>query len=154
MTDDRFRPTSDAVRRREHVVGSGEAGNGLARLEIVITVFEPKNLDGFRELVVRDFLSRAKEVACPLHDKSRRPHFGEMRGAQLIRFTYRMERIAETQQPGYTTGSVELDGDHTCDAAAHRLPADDECPFRPQRVNCGDVFGFERFGARRRLLSR
>src|SRR5690606_14602403 len=92
-----------------------------------------------------DLLTRAKEVACSLHDKGRRLHFDEMCSAQLIRFIDWMERIAKAHQPGNPAGDVELVSDHAGDAPTHRFSADNEWPRRLERIDSGDVLGFERF---------
>ena len=40
-------PRRDRLRQRRQMVGGGEAGHGLARLQIVVAVLEPEHLDRF-----------------------------------------------------------------------------------------------------------
>lgn len=109
----------------------------------MITVFEPGDLDRLGERVGGNLVTRAERVARPLHNEGGSLHFEEMRRAQLIRFANRMERIAKAQQPDDPAGGVELVSYHARDASTHRFSADNEPAHRVQRIDCGDVFGFE-----------
>ncbi len=64
-----------------------KAGDRLARLQVVVAVFEPENLDRLRELVGRDLVRRAEGIAGALDDQGRRQQSGEMGGAGFSRFS-------------------------------------------------------------------
>src|SRR5918992_846858 len=131
----RLGPAADAICHSDHMISRGEAGDRLARLQVMITVFNPENLDRLRESVGRNLFVRAKGVTRSLDDESGCLHVGEMRCAQLIRFADRVEWVAQTQQSGYPARGVELVGYHAGDAAPQRFSANDE---RARGIKCID----------------
>src|SRR3984957_6018860 len=77
-----------------------------------------------------------------------------MRGSQLLGLVRWEEGIAETQHADDAAGGMQIVGDHAGDPPAHRLAPDDEWPFGFERVDRGEVFRTELFGAGRRLAGR
>src|SRR5688572_23035723 len=143
-------PAADANCHSTHMISHGEAGDSLARLQVMVTVFKPENLDQVRELVGSNLFACAKHVARSLHDEGRRLHVGEMRSAQLIRFADWMKRIAKTQQSGDPARWVELVGGHAGDAPTQRFSADDKWARRVKFIDRGDILGYEVFRPRGR----
>ena len=90
---------------------------------------------------------------CSLHDEHRGPQFRQMGRAQLVGPARRMKGITKTQQPGNSTRCIQVIGDHARDAPAHRLAADDERPFRFERIDGNDVFRDELLRAQWRLAA-
>ncbi len=75
---------ADRSAMRLQMIGGREAGNALARLEVVVAVLEPEHLDPVRERVAGDLVAGAELVARALADQRRRLQPGEVLGAQLL----------------------------------------------------------------------
>jgi hypothetical protein len=93
-----------------------------ARLEGVVSVLEEHDADGRRQLVRRDLLAAPQRVASPLEEERRGRERLQVRDAEPVGPSRRMEGVAEAHEPA-RTGLV---GDHARDPASHRLPADHE----------------------------
>src|SRR3954454_4535415 len=108
------------------MIQRGEAGDALARSEIVVAVLEPEELYRRREGVAADLVPGAELVARALANQGRRLQADEVFRPELVRLVRWVKGITETKQPGDLAGSEELVGDHAGDAAAHRFAADDQ----------------------------
>lgn len=82
------------------MIGTGETGDRLARLEVVVAILEPEDLDPVGQIVAPHLVPRAEFVACSPADQRRRRQPCEMAGAQLLRLAGRMEGIAKAEQAG------------------------------------------------------
>ncbi len=67
---------------------------------------------------------RAKPVALPLHDQHRNADRSEVRGAQLLRLSWWMKRIAEREYAGHR---VSLSRKVGGDSPSHRLATEKQC---------------------------
>ena len=128
------RPPAQAATRaatvRRWSAGGRSPRRCLARLQVVVAVLEPQDLDPRRQRVARDLLARPERVARALADQRRRRQPLEVRGAQLLRPPRRMERIAEAEEARDRPGRMQLVGHHAGDPPAHRLAADHQPPRR------------------------
>src|SRR5206468_699401 len=79
------------------MVGGGEAGDALARLQVVAAILQPEDLDRVGQGVAGDLVPRPELVAGALADQGRRRQPGEMRRAQLRRLSRRVEGVAQAQ---------------------------------------------------------
>jgi hypothetical protein len=77
-----------------------------------------------------------------------------MRGAKVLRFARRMERVPEADKSADAAGIEELVGDKTGNAAPKRLAADEQLlarwALRPQLIDSPNILAREHFGAWRR----
>ena len=75
-------------------------------------------------------------------------------GSQLVRFSWRVERIAETDKAPNFAVLIKFIGNETCNPSAKRLAADQQrlWPRLARRSDHVAVLGGKRFGFRRRTL--
>src|SRR6185503_4166897 len=90
--------------------------------------------------IALDLSTRSERVALSLHDQRGAAKLFQMRGAQVARLIWRMERVAEAHQTVDVAGGVQLVGGRTGDATAQRLAADEQllpaCSLRTQFFDC------------------
>ncbi len=96
-----------------------------ARAEIVIAVAGPGDRNVRRQRIAFHLGASAERIALALHDQRRAAQILQMRGAQVLRFVRRMERVAEAHQPVDQVAGEQLIGGEAGDASAHRLAADE-----------------------------
>src|SRR4029078_828843 len=83
----------------------------LARLERVVAVFDPLDLDRGRQRVAGDLVRAAEVVASALQDERRRAQIGEGSREQLLRLPGRMERVAHADEPAHRSIQMGAVGD-------------------------------------------
>ena len=66
-----LRPGLHGLGHGGEVIGGGGAGDALARLEVVVAVFQPEDFDGFREFVAGYFFAGAEFITGSLADQRR-----------------------------------------------------------------------------------
>jgi len=109
----------DDTDRAVDIIGLGVAG-GFARSKIVVAIRKPVESNVRSQRVAIDFQARTEGIAFTLTDQGGQDELLEMRGAQPIWFSGRMERIAEAHEPG----KVLRSSDHACYPPPERLSTD------------------------------
>src|SRR5262249_13613288 len=102
----------------------------LSGLEAVVTVSDPRDLDGRRQLVPRDLFAAPKAVALALQDDLPRLDRPEVLAAKLPWLPPRMKRVSQADQSRHAC----VVRDEARDPSAHRLAADDQ-PLAPEHAH-------------------